>query len=179
MHEFNSITEVVKELVATQNKLAKAEKELEALKQKRSKRRKVNPDSAYLKILTIVRRRMKGQEVLSNTVIKRITYRTLVKESYDSKDFFIKFGDTIRRLKEYQSFTEDCSELKLSDVNAVAQFVALQGEARVQKVFKLGLREAMKDLLHHVPELIFSDEEIKMYQQQSLEQEKIEELSSN
>ena len=71
MHEFNSITEVVKELVATQNKLAKAEKELEALKQKRSKRRKVNPDSAYLKILTIVRRRMKGQEVLSNTVIKK------------------------------------------------------------------------------------------------------------
>ena len=82
-------------------------------------------------------------------------------------------------MKEYQSFTEDCSELKLSDVNAVAQFVALQGEARVQKVFKLGLREAMKDLLHHVPELIFSDEEIKKYQQQSLEQEKIEELSSN
>ncbi len=178
MTEYKSITEVVKELVATQNKLAEVEKELAALKEKRAKRRKANPDSPYLAVLAIARRRIKGQEDTSALVIRKIILKAIIKKGYNTVDFFAKFDETIDRLKGCTPFMEECrSSCSGLTPDVVAQYVALQGEARVQKVFKSGLQVAMGDLLRHIHGEIFKAEEIQSWKKSQVPESEIKGLA--
>ena len=57
METYSEFRKVVEELIATQNKLAQVEKELETLKSKRESKRRANPDSAFNSVLSSARER--------------------------------------------------------------------------------------------------------------------------
>ena len=98
MNNYVDFRSVVEELVATKNKLAQVTNELEALKAKKVRNKRVNPDKQFLNVLTKVRTKVVHQEMQSPELIKRITLKTLVRTGYSSKEFFSKFEKATQRL---------------------------------------------------------------------------------
>lgn len=180
MSEYTDFRSVVEELFATKNKLAQAEEELSSLKAKRDRKRKPNPDSKFLKVLVRSRARLKHQEGVNAGLIRRVVLKALVKEEYSNMEFFSKYADCMNRLMGYTPFIEDCKKhAPETEPGIIAQHVVLAGEAKINLVMKKGLIVAFDKKLLRMTEAIFTKEELKDLQYESLSKEAIAQLTEN
>ena len=98
METYSEFRKVVEELIATQNKLAQVEKELETLKSKRESKRRANPDSAFNSVLSSARGRLRAQEGTHEELARKIILKALVKNGMPTIEFFVKFDKAVKRL---------------------------------------------------------------------------------
>lgn len=160
--EYSEYRRVVEELFATKNKLAQAEEELSSLKAKKEKRRKKNEDSHFLNTLLRLRAKLKHQEGVNASLIRRVILKCLIKENYSNVEFFSKYVARINRLLAFKTFTEECEkhspELK---PEFVAQHVVLAGDAKINDVFKNGLVKSFDSKLLLMTDAIFTENELE------------------
>lgn len=178
MRNDSDFRSVVEELVATKNKLAQVTNELEALKAKKVRNKRVNPDKQFLNVLTKVRTKVVHQEMQSPELIKRITLKTLIRTGYSSKEFFSKFEKATQRLLSYEPFKNECSNHVPSLISEnVAQHVVMAGEANINKVFKNGLKATFDTRLLSMDKLIFSLEDVQSYKEDGLSEGEVKTLT--
>lgn len=176
MEEFRK---VVEELAETKNELARVTNELNALKAKHVQRKKNNPDSEFLRLLTKVRTRMHYQESQNPELYRRVTLRVLISERVIPAEFFHKFDKAIKRLLNYQPFVTECNEhTPALDSNAVAQYVVISGETNMGKVFKNGLKATFDTRLLRMDKVIFTHDDIERYSQRGISDSDLEGLAN-
>lgn len=180
MSDYTDFKSVVEELIATKNKLAQVEKELNSLKANRDRKRKSNPDSKFLNVLVRSRARLKHQEGVNAGLIRLVVLKALVKENYSNMEFFSKYADCMNRLMGYAPFIENCKQHAPEvQPSIIAQHVVLAGEAKINLVMKKGLVESFDKKLLRMTEAIFTEEELKKLQYESLSEETISQLTEN
>lgn len=178
METYSEFRKVVEELIATQNKLAQVEKELETLKAKRESKRRVNPDSAFNSVLSSARMRLRAQEGTHEELARKVILKTLVKNGMPTIEFFVKFDKAVKRLLALNTFAQECRNFPRSlTPKFVAQHVVLAGEKLINGVFKDGLENTFHEKLYRMNFAIFSEEELTKYQNDPLSKETIDELA--
>ena len=165
METYSEFRKVVEELIATQNKLAQVEKELETLKSKRESKRRANPDSAFNSVLSSARGRLRAQEGTHEELARKIILKALVKNGMPTIEFFVKFDKAVKRLLALKTFNEECKTFVLA------------GEKLVNEVFKNGLENTFHEKLYRMNFAIFSEDELTRYQNDPLSKETIDELA--
>lgn len=172
--------ELVERLINTENELKQAKEELILLKAKRDRKRKPNPDSKFLNVLVRSRARLKHQEGVNAGLIRRVVLKALVKEEYSNMEFFSKYADCMNRLMGYTPFVEDCKKhAPETEPSIIAQHVVLAGEAKINLVMKKGLVESFDKKLLRMTEAIFTEDELRKLQQESLSEETIGQLTED